>query len=246
MDMQNAPSLPGSSSPAPKPQSWIQRNEFALHKIHSITGIFPVGFYLLQHMVLNSFALAGPEAYNGVIEFFEGLPYHLLLALKYLVVWIPLIYHTIYGFMIAFRQDAKTTKSSSYSKYRQHGYFVWQRISGIALAAFLVYHMATTSVAGSIYGQESVNFYENWAARLQSPFIGETPTYGIFLVYALGVGLAGYHFGYGLWHFSIRWGIAVSEKAQNAMAKVGQLVAIGIFVLGIAAMAGFLGVKLGH
>jgi succinate dehydrogenase / fumarate reductase cytochrome b subunit len=240
--MQNATSLPGGS-PAPKQESWLRRNEYVLHKIHSLTGIFPVGFYLAQHMALNSFTLAGPEAYNGVIGFFEGLPPHLLAALKYGVVWIPLIFHTIYGFVIAFRQDAKTTQSASYQKYREHRYFFMQRISGIALALFLAIHMATTSVAGAIYGQESVNYYENWAALLSSPMIGGTPTFGVLLFYIALVGLSAYHFGYGLWHFTIRWGIAVSEKSQNAMVKVGQFVAIGIFVLGLAALAGFFGLR---
>jgi succinate dehydrogenase/fumarate reductase cytochrome b subunit len=58
-------------------EDMIGRESYFWHKLHSLTGMIPTGFYLVQHLTLNSFALGGPEKFNGVIQFFEGMPKHL-------------------------------------------------------------------------------------------------------------------------------------------------------------------------
>ena len=78
----------------------ITRENYFWHKLHSLTGIIPVGFYMVQHLTLNSFAFAGPQYFNGVIRFFEALPKHILFALLIFVVWGPLVFHAVYGLFI--------------------------------------------------------------------------------------------------------------------------------------------------
>ena len=41
----------------------IGRENYFWHKLHSLTGIIPIGFYMIQHLVLNSFSFAGPEKF---------------------------------------------------------------------------------------------------------------------------------------------------------------------------------------
>ncbi|MCG9894272.1 MAG: hypothetical protein MH204_02195 [Fimbriimonadaceae bacterium] len=213
------------------------RENYLLHKLHSLTGIIPVGFYLCQHLTLNSFALAGPKAYDGVIHFFEGLPPQLLYALKYGVVWLPLIFHAVYGVIIATRADSNYSKAAY--KFRENRYYVLQRWSGIVAFLFLVYHMTSTSIAASIKGVESTILYDNWAEKLsggigpiQIPFL-------VFAIYVVGLVASTYHFSYGIWNFCIRWGITISESAQNATAKVAQVAFVGLTALGILSLVGF-------
>ncbi|MEJ5171677.1 MAG: hypothetical protein WHU10_11875, partial [Fimbriimonadales bacterium] len=81
----------------------LNRENFLLHKLHSLTGIVPIGFYMLQHLTLNSFALAGPDKFNAVIAFFEGMPKHILLALEIGVILLPILFHGVYGLFITQR-----------------------------------------------------------------------------------------------------------------------------------------------
>ncbi len=207
------------------------RESYFWHKLHSLTGIIPVGFYMVQHLTLNSFALVGEDAYNGVIHFFEGLPSHLLLFLKYGLVWAPLIFHAVYGFMITSR--ALPFDSPAASKYRENKYYIWQRISGIVAMLFLIYHMISTSVAASLRGAESTILYDNWASKLSS--FG----YLILAIYIIGITASSYHLAYGIWNFCIRWGITISESSQRRMANFSRGAFVALCLLGYAALVGF-------
>ncbi|HAY12938.1 MAG TPA: succinate dehydrogenase [Armatimonadetes bacterium] len=212
------------------------RENYTLHKLHSLTGVIPVGFYLIQHLTLNSFSLAGPQYFNGVIHFFESIPVHVFWVLKYGVIWGSIIFHALYGFVIASRGEL-TNYVGQNRKYRENRYYQLQRVSGIVAMLFLIYHVASTSVLGTIKGQESVNYYHNWADKLAGPTFGIP--YLILAIYIIGILASAYHFAYGLWNFCIRWGITVSESSQNAMAKVAKIAFPAISLIGIAALFGF-------
>ena len=57
----------------------LNRENYLLHKIHSLTGVVPVGYYMAQHLLLNTFSVAGPAKFNAVLAFFEGIPNYVLL-----------------------------------------------------------------------------------------------------------------------------------------------------------------------
>jgi succinate dehydrogenase / fumarate reductase, cytochrome b subunit len=211
------------------------REDFFLHKLHSLTGIVPVGFYMVQHLTLNSFAFAGPDRFNGVIHFFEGIPAHVFMVIRFGLVWLPLIFHAVYGLMIVSRSERNYV--GAVKQYRENGYYNWQRWTGILAFLFLCYHMATTSVAGMLYGQESTNYYHNWAGHLSEPFLGIP--YFFAAVYVIGVVACSYHLAYGLWNFGIRWGITISEKSQKGMAKFAMVFFFLLSGIGILALSGF-------
>ena len=50
-------------------------SHFYLRRLHSLSGIFPMGVFLLEHFFGNAFATRGPEAYNRYVEFLLGMPY---------------------------------------------------------------------------------------------------------------------------------------------------------------------------
>ena len=49
-------------------------SHFYLRRLHSLSGIFPMGVFLLEHFFGNAFATRGPEAYNRYVEFLLGMP----------------------------------------------------------------------------------------------------------------------------------------------------------------------------
>jgi succinate dehydrogenase / fumarate reductase cytochrome b subunit len=208
----------------------LARENYILHRIHSITGIVPVGYYMVQHLALNTFSIGGEAKFNGVIEFFEGMPKHFLLAMEVLMIWVPLLFHAIYGLFIVSR--AKGNYFSDKYKWSENLMFTLQRASGIVIFAFLIYHVSTTTVAKYISNDASIIKYAAMQQKLQNP--------AIFLAYVVGIAASSYHLGYGLWNFCIRWGITISESAQKKVQKFSGLAAVAITLMGWAALVGFL------
>lgn len=210
----------------------INRENFILHKIHSITGVIPVGYYLVQHLLLNTFSLEGPDKFNGVILFFESLPKHFLIGLEVCAIWIPLLFHAIYGLFIVDRSQGNYF-SSKY-KWSQNRMYTFQRYSGIFLFFFLIIHFSTTTGMKYITGDPKVVEFAAWHAKLLEHG-------GIWLIfYVVGVLVASYHFCYGLWNFSIRWGITVSQKSQENIQKFSFVAFVLVTLMGWLALVGFL------
>lgn len=207
----------------------ITKENFDMHKLHSLTGVLPTGFYMLQHLTLNSYAWAGADKFNGVINFFESTPKHFLLAVEILLLWIPILFHGVYGVFIAFRAKM----NNSIFPYKENTMFLWQRISGLYAFFFLILHVITTTGAKYMYGADVIR-YDAWHTKLTS--FG----YAWLIFYALGVIACSYHLGYGLFSFCIRWGITISEKAQKSVQKVSLAVFLLGSILGVLTIGGFL------
>jgi succinate dehydrogenase / fumarate reductase cytochrome b subunit len=210
----------------------INRENYVLHKLHSLTGIVPVGYYMAQHLALNSFSLAGPEKFNGVIGFFESIPKFALLALEVVAIWLPLLFHSVYGLFITFR--AKPNYIGTRYGWSQNRMFTLQRWSGIVIFIFLAVHV--TSTTGQKYltnNAESIEY-----AAMQQLFTSYA--YLPLAFYAIGVLASSYHLAYGIWNFCIRWGITISESAQVNVQKISAGVFIALTLLGWASLGGFL------
>src|ERR1700680_3153964 len=78
-----------------------QGHSFFWRRLHSLSGIVPVGAFLLEHFVSNAFATRGPLAYGDQVKFLTGLPF--VPVLEIFGIYIPLLYHALYGFYIWFR-----------------------------------------------------------------------------------------------------------------------------------------------
>lgn len=208
----------------------VGRENFFWHKLHSLTGVIPIGFYMIQHLTLNSFSVAGPEKFNGVIAFFESVPKHLLLVLEVFVLGIPILFHGVYGLFISSRADFNVARGAY--PWRENWMFTMQRISGIALFLLLIAHVATTTINSKINGPEVIQ-WQAWHDKLTSY------GYVILIVYMIGVLLASYHLCYGLWNFCIRWGITISGRSQRAMQQVSAVAFVAVTLLGWLALYGF-------
>jgi succinate dehydrogenase / fumarate reductase cytochrome b subunit len=209
------------------------RENFWLHKLHSLSGVIPVGFYMLQHLTLNSFSLAGPEKFNGVIEFFENWPPHLLLAAELLIILGPILFHAVYGLFIVSRMEPYTSPAAA--KYRENKYYSLQRWSGVVAFFFLCVHVASTAIRHKVQGVDVVK-YQAMAEMLQWP---NNLHLGL-IFYVVGVVACAYHLAYGIWNFCIRWGITIAEKSQLAMTRVAFVLFVVISLLGVGSLAGFL------
>ena len=189
------------------------------HRLHSASGIFPIGVFLLQHLLANSYALRGPAAYNTVVKVFGYLPF--VAVLEILVIYVPLLFHSVYGFWIAAYAQPNLGK---YQYGRNWMYFL-QRASGVVAFFYIGYHVWHTSFAKywlQWHGDprpEAAIQYAAMAHNLASPWT--------LAIYAAGIIATVFHFTNGLWNFCIRWGITISAHSQ----RLNQFVCWGLFFM---------------
>ncbi|WP_246940992.1 succinate dehydrogenase cytochrome b558 subunit [Bacillus pinisoli] len=184
--------------------------EFFNRRLHSLLGVIPVGIFLIQHLVVNHFATKGAESFNKAAHFMEQLPFRY--ALEILVIFLPLIYHAVYGLYIAF--TAKNNVSNY--GYLRNWLFLVQRVTGVITLIFVAWHVWETRIAAA-FGQE-VN-YEMMEAILSNPFM--------LVFYIVGVVSTTFHFANGLWSFFVSWGITVTPRSQ----VISTYVTLGVFVV---------------
>ncbi len=198
---------------------------FWLRRLHSLTGIFPIGAFLLEHMLSNAMIMKGPEAYNGVIAMLSGLPY--LIFLEVFGIYLPILYHAFYGFYVMF------TGKNNLAWYPNRGniLYVLQRWTGTITFIYILYHVYHTRLVNLLYGTE-VSY-----ARMQE--LMHDPK--IFTFYIVGLAAAMFHFANGIWGFLISWGITVGPKAQKVSGYICALIGISLFILGFNSLVHLLG-----
>ncbi|TLS39193.1 succinate dehydrogenase cytochrome b558 subunit [Pseudalkalibacillus caeni] len=196
--------------------------DFVSRKFHSLLGVIPLGLYLAQHLTVNHFATKGPQAFNDAAHFMETLPFRY--ALEILVIFLPLLFHAIYGVYIAFQAKNNVSRYG----YFRNWMFYLQRISGIIVLIFVTWHVWQTRVQAA-FGAE-VN-YQMMADILENPFM--------MIFYIVGVVSAVFHLANGLWSFFVSWGITETPRSQRFMTYATMAVFVALSVVGIRALFAF-------
>lgn len=200
----------------------MAERDFVSRRLHSFLGLIPIGLFLIVHLTVNYFATRGADAFNKAAGFMESLPY--LIFLEIVFIYLPLLFHAIYGIYIAFQ--AKTNVNRY--KYYRNWLFFFQRWTGLFLVIFLAWHIWQTRVEMAIH--QSLN-YDTMAHILSNP--------AMLIFYIVGVLSAVFHFSNGLWAFLVHWGIIVTPKSQKAMAWVSAIVFVLLAIVGIRAIFAF-------
>src|SRR6266851_259954 len=104
-----------------------QGHSFLWHKLHSLSGIVPIGAFLVEHIVSNFETINGPLAYAQQVKFLNSLP--LVRVLEWTFIFIPLAFHAIYGLFIAVRGRVNVNVYPWASNWM----YLSQRITGISL-----------------------------------------------------------------------------------------------------------------
>ncbi|MGJ9457134.1 succinate dehydrogenase cytochrome b558 subunit [Oceanobacillus sp. CF4.6] len=188
-----------------------EQREFFYRRLHSFLGVVPIGIFLVQHLVVNHFAVYGEESFNQAAGFMAGLPFVLLLEI--FVIYLPILFHAILGVYIVF------TARNNVSRYGffRNWMFKIQRITGIITLVFLAWHVFETRVQIGL-GNAELD-YSLMEGILTNPFM--------FWFYVIGVLSAVFHFANGLWSFLVTWGITQSPKSQ----QISTYACIGVFLV---------------
>ena len=113
-----------------------ERHHFLLRKLHSLTGIIPIGVFLCEHLMTNSMAFFGAEKYNESVNFITKLPY--LLLLEIFGIFLPIAFHALYGIKIALEAEPNVMAYP----YMANRRYLLQRVTGYIAFLFLIVHLA--------------------------------------------------------------------------------------------------------
>ena len=72
---------------------------FLLRKLHQITGIVPLGLFFGVHMLTNAKAMNGEKVFNEAVADIHHLPF--LLFIEIFGIFLPLLFHSVYGIVIS-------------------------------------------------------------------------------------------------------------------------------------------------
>ena len=197
-----------------------QGNSFLLRRLHSLSGIVPIGAFLLEHFISNFESFHGPEAYGRQVAFLNSLPF--VLAMEIFFIWIPILYHGLYGIYIWIRGK------SNVSSYPWVGNWVYstQRYTGLIAFVYIGWHLYTQRwlTHGKSTYVEVQHFFQNpW-----------------FLAFTLiGILASSFHLGIGIWNFLCKWGLAATENAQRLAGRLGIAVALVFSLVGVLILISF-------
>lgn len=200
-------------------------NSYLYRKLHSLLGVIPVGMFLLEHMYTNFLATISPERYAEQVEWLTSLP--LVLFLEIFLIWLPLLYHGVYGLYVAFQARNNVT---SYSFFRNQ-MFVWQRITGVLTFIFVVWHFAETRLQVALGNVDKAELGSLIHQILSNPWA--------LTAYVIGVIAASFHFCNGMWAFLVSWGITVGPKAQRISTYVWMIAFVIMSALFVSALIAF-------
>jgi len=202
-----------------------QGHSFLLRRLHSLSGIVPVGVFLLEHFFSNAFATNGWQAYAEQVKFLTGLPF--VLWLEIFGIYIPLAYHSLYGFYIWYRGEGNV------SDYPWAGNFIYtaQRWTGAIAFVYMGWHTYTMRFSGIHLLTNSQAAFHKVQAELQHPWA--------LAFYIVGIIAASWHFAYGIYLFCAKWGITVSGKSRQRLAVVCSGLAVVLIAVGLATLTSF-------
>lgn len=198
---------------------------FLWRRLHSLTGIVPVGLFLLEHFISNAEATNGVAAYNAQVKFLTGLPFRL--GLEIFGIFIPLAFHALYGVYIWWRGENNVIDYPLAGNW----YYTLQRYSGILVFAYVVQHLWYMRFSGVHLTVHADASFWKVQHELQNPLS--------LAFYVVGVVAASWHFGYGLFLFAAKWGIVTGAKAQKRAQAAGIALSALLVIAGLLSIYAF-------
>lgn len=201
------------------PSSFLARHEFLVRRLHSLTGLIPVGAYMVVHLVVNASLLSGPSTFQKYVYQIHGIEDSLLLV-EWAFIFLPILFHGLFGLVIIWGGLSNT---GSYPYVRNIRYTV-QRATGIVALLFIVWH---------VFHLHGWFHFDAWLNTVAEPLGGANfrpfnaaSTLGMAMsslvvqvLYAVGVLVCVYHLANGLWTMGITWGLWTSPAAQQRVSK---------------------------
>ncbi|MFC4075663.1 succinate dehydrogenase cytochrome b558 subunit [Salinithrix halophila] len=202
-----------------------KQGSFFNRRLHSLLGVIPVGFFLLEHLWTNYHATQGVDSFREQVDWLWSIPF--LTVLEIFFIFLPLLYHGVYGLYIAFTAQNNLNNFGTF----RNTMFMLQRVTGVITLIFVTVHVWQTRVQVALQGMSSEELTRQTADVINNPVN--------FVWYLIGIVAAVFHFSNGMWSFLVSWGITVGPRAQRVSTWVWMAVFVLVSYIGIRALIAF-------
>ncbi|MEO8497250.1 MAG: succinate dehydrogenase cytochrome b558 subunit [Planctomycetota bacterium] len=218
--------------------SFLARHEFLIRRLHSLSGLIPVGAYMCIHLLTNASTLDSSATFQRAVYQIHSLG-HLLPLVEWVFIFIPILFHAVIGVVII---RGGLPNYGSY-KYTNNLRYTLQRATGMIAFVFIMWHVFhmhgwfhfdawREGVAEPLGGAQFAPY--NAASSLGAAMSGVV--YPIF--YAIGVLSSVFHLANGIWTMGITWGVWVSPAAQKRADRVCIVFGVALAFVGLSAIGG--------
>jgi succinate dehydrogenase / fumarate reductase cytochrome b subunit len=196
-----------------------------LHFIFALTGLVPLGAFLVAHVALNATALWSTGTFVRATDAVHGVP--ALGFFEAAFVFAPLVVHAGLGLWLIVARVPLSMPRPYPAAVR-----VAVRASGVGAAAFLAMHLLEFRFRDHGFRLGGGELATVLAADLSSTVFG-IPWRGV--VYLLGTGCVAFHFASGLWACvaATRIGDGASARRWTAVSAAGLGAALWLTVLAV-------------
>ncbi|MGD9646064.1 MAG: succinate dehydrogenase cytochrome b558 subunit [Pirellulales bacterium] len=213
--------------------SFFVRHEFLIRRLHSLSGLVPVGAYMVVHLLTNATVLNGARSFQRAVDSIHSLGV-LLPAVEWTFIFLPLIFHAVVGVAII---RSGTSNTSSYPYGGNIRYMLQRATAWIALA-FIFYHVLQLHgwIKPLAHQLNQGKFSHLHATSSAADAI--QASLWIVIAYAIGVLSCVYHLANGIWTSGITWGLWTTPAAQRRANWVCGAFGLVLAAVGMSALLG--------
>lgn len=191
--------------------------EFLVRRLHSLTGLLPIGGYMIIHLATNASLLDGASTFQARVDQIHSIGPSTLLFVEWSFIFLPILFHGLVGLAIVLRGKRNTGNYPYIGNFR----YTLQRFTGVVAMLFILFHVFhlhgwfrwdwwVANVAGPLGGARFDP--HNAATTLASAVQASTL---MIVIYAIGVTACVYHLANGLWTMGITWGLWTTPRSQR-------------------------------
>ncbi len=219
-------------------QSWADKNYFLIRRLHSLSGLVPLGVFVCLHLLANSTVMLAPDGseFQKAVSRIHDLP--ALPIIEIIGIFLPLAFHALVGVWIWLWGSR-----SNMMQYRYGGNirYTFQRISGGVAFVFIMYHVYQLHWMGEPFGGGEFRFEHDPASTAAAVSTANAIQSAGWIApfYAIGILAVVFHLANGIWTSLITWGITIRPSSQRASGYACTAFGIALALVGLSALFGF-------
>jgi succinate dehydrogenase / fumarate reductase cytochrome b subunit len=220
------------------PTSFLARHDFLIRRLHSLSGLIPVGAYMVVHLLVNASVLESPNTFQKNVYQIHSLG-ALLPFVEWTFIFIPILFHAIVGVALV----AGAIPNTGAYPFAANRRYTLQRITGMIAFVFIAVH---------VFHMHGWFHNSYWVDRVVHPLgggqfrpysavssAGQALQSGVWVtVYLIGILACCYHLANGIWTMGITWGVWISPQAQKRALRICGVFGVLLAIVGVGALFG--------
>ncbi len=215
---------------------FFTKHEFLIRRLHSLSGLIPVGAYMTVHLLVNASLLNGAGSFQHNVNQIHALG-AILPVVEWSFIFLPILFHAVVGVWII------RTGKSNHDNYRyvSNWRYTLQRWTGMIAILFIFFHVF------HLHGWFHGNW---WLTKVAEPLgmaqfrpYNAASTLAVAMggfvwpvFYFVGIVACVFHLANGIWTMGITWGLWISPKSQVRASYVCGAGGVLLLLVGLSAL----------